>query len=80
MSGPGYWNVDLGFIKRTPVNERVNIEFRAEAFNVFNHTNFFLPIDATTSLVRQNINSSTFGQITETFDPRILQFAIKLNF
>jgi hypothetical protein len=31
-------------------------------------------------MVRQDINSSTFGQITETFDPRIIQFAIKLNF
>ena len=79
VSGPGYWNVDLGVIKRTPVTENVNIEFRAEAFNVFNHTNFFIPVDAT-GIVRQNINSATFGQITETFDPRILQFAIKLNF
>jgi hypothetical protein len=79
VSGPGYWNVDLGVIKRTPITEDVNVEFRAEAFNVFNHTNFFLPVDAT-GLVRQNINSSTFGQITQTFDPRILQFAIKLNF
>ena len=80
MSGPGYWNVDLGIIQRTPITENVNIEFRAEAFNVFNHTNFFIPVDTTTNMVRQNINSTTFGQITETFDPRILQFAIKLNF
>ncbi|HWS85535.1 MAG TPA: TonB-dependent receptor [Pyrinomonadaceae bacterium] len=80
VSGPGYWNVDFGLIKRTPITEDVNIEFRAEAFNVFNHTNFFIPVDATTEMVRQNINSATFGQITQTFDPRILQFAVKLNF
>ncbi|HVF26800.1 MAG TPA: TonB-dependent receptor [Pyrinomonadaceae bacterium] len=80
VSGPGYWNIDLGIIKRTPITENVNIEFRAEAFNAFNHTNFFLPIDTTTELVRQNINNTAFGQITETFDPRIIQFAIKLNF
>lgn len=80
VSGPGYWNVDFGLIKRTPVTENVNIEFRAEAFNVFNHTNFFIPVDATTEMSRQNINSATFGQITQTFDPRILQFAVKLNF
>ena len=80
VSGPGYWNVDFGLIKRTPVTENVNIEFRAEAFNVFNHTNFFIPVDAATEMVRQNINSATFGQITQTFDPRILQFAVKLNF
>ena len=80
VSGPGLWNADLGIIKRTPITENVNIEFRAEAFNVFNHTNFFIPVDATTEMVRQNINSPTFGQITQTFDPRILQFAVKLNF
>lgn len=74
VSGPGIWNMDLGFIKRTPITETVNIEFRAEAFNVFNKTNFFL------GALNQNINSSTFGNITQTYDPRILQFALKVNF
>jgi hypothetical protein len=76
VTGPGYWNLDMGLIKRTRINERANVEFRMEVFNVFNHTNFFI---SSTSLL-QNINSSTFGQITETFDPRIFQFALKLNF
>ena len=76
VSGPGYWNLDMGLIKRTRINENVNVEFRGEVFNVFNHTNFF--IDSTQLM--QNINSSTFGQITQTFDPRIFQFALKLNF
>jgi hypothetical protein len=76
VSGPGIWNLDMGFIKRTPITETVNVEFRMEAFNVFNKTNFF--IDATA--LNQSINSSTFGQITQTYDPRILQFALKLNF
>ncbi len=74
VSGPGIWNLDMGFIKRTPISETVNLEFRAEAFNIFNKTNFFL------GALNQNINSSTFGQITQTYDPRILQFALKLNF
>jgi hypothetical protein len=76
VSGPGLWNLDMGFIKRTPISETVNIEFRAEAFNIFNKTNFFIGSGA----LNQNINSSTFGQITQTYDPRILQFALKLNF
>ncbi len=76
VSGPGLWNLDMGFIKRTSITETVNLEFRAEAFNIFNKTNFFIGSTALT----QNINSSTFGQITQTFDPRILQFAVKLNF
>ncbi len=76
VTGPSYWNLDMGLIKRTPITENVNIEFRMEVFNVFNHTNFFI---SSTSLP-QNINASTFGQITESFDPRVFQFALKLNF
>ena len=76
VSGPGIWNLDMGFIKRTPITETVNVEFRMEAFNVFNKTNFFIGSTA----LNQNINSATFGQITQTYDPRILQFALKLNF
>ena len=76
VTGPGYWNLDLGLIKRTRINENVNIEFRGEVFNVFNHTNFFI----TSTALPQNINASAFGQITDTFDPRIFQFALKLNF
>jgi hypothetical protein len=76
VSGPGIWNLDFGFIKRTRIRESVNLEFRMKAFNVFNKTNFFIGSTA----LNQNINSSTFGQITQTHDPRVLQFALKLNF
>ncbi len=74
VSGPGYWNVDLSLIKRTRIRESWNLEFRAEAFNAFNHTNFFV------SAENNDINSTSFGRLTSTFDPRILQFALKLNF
>ncbi|HZB43933.1 MAG TPA: hypothetical protein VE360_01745, partial [Pyrinomonadaceae bacterium] len=74
IDGPGYWNLDLGFIKRTRISERMNIEFRAELFNALNHTNFFVGAET------QDINSESFGQIGSTFDPRILQFAVKFNF
>lgn len=73
VSGPGFWNVDFSMIKRTRISERTNIEFRAEFFNVFNHTNFFTGEN-------QTITSTTFGQVTDTFDPRIIQFALKFNF
>ena len=74
VSGPGFWNVDLSLIKRTKIRETWNLEFRAEAFNAFNHTNFSV------SAENNDINSTTFGRLTTTFDPRILQFALKLNF
>jgi hypothetical protein len=74
IDGPGYWNLDLGFIKRTRISERTNVEFRAEMFNALNHTNFFIGSET------QDINSESFGQIGGTFDPRIMQFAVKFNF
>lgn len=73
LSGPSRLDFDMSLIKRTYFGERTNLEFRAEAFNVLNHTNF----DVGQS---QSINSANFGRITSTFDPRILQFALKFNF
>jgi len=73
VSGPGFWVADMALIKRTRITEGTNIELRLEAFNVFNHTNFSVA-------EQQDINSSSFGRITATFDPRILQFAFKFNF
>jgi carboxypeptidase family protein/TonB-dependent receptor-like protein len=74
VSGPGFWNVDMSLIKRTKIKESWNLEFRAEVFNAFNHTNFSVGAES------NDINSTTFGRLTATFDPRILQFAMKLNF
>ena len=74
VSGPGFWNVDMSLIKRTKIKESWNLEFRAEVFNAFNHTNFSVGAES------NDINSTTFGRLTTTFDPRILQFALKLKF
>jgi hypothetical protein len=73
LSGPSIFFLDMSVIKRTSITENVNVEFRAEAFNVLNHTTFNVPQTL-------NINSTNFGRLTGTFDPRILQFALKLNF
>ena len=55
------------------------MQFRAEFFNLFNHAQFFLPGGASGM---QNINSpSTFSVISGTVNnPRVVQFALKLNF
>jgi hypothetical protein len=73
VSGPGRFDFDLGMIKRTRLTERVNFEFRFEAFNILNKTNFDVGQN-------QNINNVNFGRVTATFAPRILQFAGKLSF
>ncbi|HWR15329.1 MAG TPA: carboxypeptidase regulatory-like domain-containing protein [Terriglobales bacterium] len=65
-----FWNMSL--MKWTNVTERVKFQFRAEAFNIFNRPNF--------RTVQTNFSSSNFGQLTETEDPRVLQFALKLSF
>ena len=77
--GPRRTNVDLALAKTTPITERLNAEFRVEAFNLFNHTEFANP--------DLNINSGTFGQITNTdigtlgtHTERILQLALRLSF
>ena len=73
VNGPGYWNVDTALIKRIRFKERLGVELRLEAFNVFNHTNFSVD----NSL---NIDDTDFGRINSTFDPRILQLSWKFTF
>jgi hypothetical protein len=71
--GPTFFNFDLNVLKRTRLNERMNLEFRGEVFNVFNTVNFDNP--------ETNINSVNFGRITGIVGrPRLMQFAVRLNF
>ena len=77
--GPQYADWDVGLARRFPIGERTSLQFRAEYFNVLNHTNFG---DPGTTL------GSTFGRITSTTDqnadiandPRIAQLSLKLVF
>jgi outer membrane receptor protein involved in Fe transport len=84
--GPGYVNVDMSFSKTTAITERLKIEFRAEFFNIFNHANFANPgvLNSGTGLTGggpgNNINSGQFGQITATYNPRIMQLAARFSF
>ncbi len=71
--GPGISNFDIAIHKLTPLNERVGTEFRAEFFNAFNHTQFLNP-DGNFS------DGFYFGRVLHTRDPRLIQFAFKLNF
>jgi hypothetical protein len=71
--GPGISDTDISFIKNIPVNERTHLEFRAELFNIFNHTQFYNPDGNST-------DGSQFGQVTQVKDPRLAQFALKFYF
>jgi outer membrane receptor protein involved in Fe transport len=70
--GPGSVNLDIALAKKFPIRENASLEMRLDAFNVFNHTNFSNP-DTT-------ITDATFGQISNTAAPRILQVALHLRF
>ena len=70
--GPQYVTVDMGLLKSFPIAERVKGTFRFEAFNVLNHTNLGTP-----SNTQSNGN---FTRITSAYDPRVLQFALRLAF
>jgi hypothetical protein len=73
VMGPGQANVDLAIMKKIPITERFNAEFRTEFFNLFNHPQFRDPDN--------NVADSTFGVISATsVNPRVIQFALKLNF
>ena len=73
VNGPGLWRYDMALLKNTRIRESMNLQFRAEAFNLFNHTNFQTVGTTLTT-------TSTFGHVTAVRDPRIMQLALKLNF
>ncbi len=76
LRGPGIANYDFSIFKRTPVTERINLEFRAEAFNLFNRVQFGQPNQVYTTAA-----NSTFGVIsTQLNQPRLMQMALRLRF
>ena len=70
--GPGLINFDMAFYKDFRIRERHTIQFRAELFNIFNHTNF--------NAVSTNYGAGTFGRITSARDPRIAEFVLRYQF
>lgn len=77
LTGPGYFNTDLGIEKSFKITENSRLTLQGNFFNIFNHPNFDLPDN--------NLNDSTFGQSTSTFDPgpggaRVIQLALRFDF
>lgn len=85
VRGPNFFQADLGLHKSFPVwREGTKLEFRMEAFNLFNRTNFQTPSSSATDVVRNASGTITsrgnYGVITTAFPARQIQFALKLNF
>ena len=73
VNAPGFNRIDVGLFRNFKIYENLRFQFRAEAFNVLNHTNLGVPGTTATT-------SSTFGVITGARDNRILQVAGKISF
>jgi hypothetical protein len=76
FTGPALFSWDMGLFKNNRITEQVNLQVRAEFFNIFNQVNFNNP--------NTNVSGGGFGSITTTHpnagDPRIIQFGLKLVF
>jgi len=73
--GPGIVNFDAALHKSVSLSESRSLEFRIEAFNVFNHAQFY-----GAAAVNGNISSPDFGQVITAAPPRLIQVAAKLAF
>lgn len=72
VHGPGMNNWDMGWMKNFKLGERVNLQFRADTFNAWNHVSF--------NGLSATFGNSSFGQITSDHTPRTVEFALKLAF
>jgi hypothetical protein len=88
IAGPGFHRFDFSLFKNFQLNERFSMQFRSEFFNILNHPNFNAPNfggNGVNSIGGSGTyTSGTFGAIGSTrdapFDPRQIQFALKLYY
>jgi hypothetical protein len=78
LRGAGRLDVNLALVRRFAVRENQNLEVRAEAFNLPNTVNYIT--GTTQNPAMGTLSSPQFGRITQAYDPRILQFALKYTF
>jgi len=75
FSGPGIENYDLALQKNLRIAESKSVQFRVEAFNLFNHAQFYGP-----NSVNGNISATAFGGVVSSAAPRLVQIAVKIVF
>jgi hypothetical protein len=72
VEGPGFSTLNLSLLKNTLITERVTVQFRVEAFNIFDTTNYNLPDNF--------VGSPSFGAILSAGSPRRVQLGLKVLF
>jgi len=76
-----FWQFDAALNKTFDITERANLQFRAEVFNLLNRANFLSPSTTCSAWTAQGVcTTGTFGTITSTLDPRLIQLGLKLRF
>lgn len=85
LRGPGTFNMDVSLSRIFKIREYTKLEARADFFNVLNKVNYAGGISPSglvsgITTLTTGLNSGTFGQVQSAFDPRIIQFAMKLYF
>ena len=71
--GPSYFAIDTSLLKNVRISDRFRLQFRAEAFNILNHTNFLIGDNS-------SLHDPQFGVAGGTNPPRNLQFGLKLSY
>jgi hypothetical protein len=83
FNGPWDFDMDFAIMKKTHITEKQTLELRMDATNVFNHPTFLIldqPL-ATTTITNINVNSTTFGRVTNLFfDRRLIQLSLFYRF
>jgi len=81
IEAPGYRTWDFSLLKSFKTSERTDLQFRAEFFNLLNHTNFLFansgPQNGNNATI---LGTSQFGSLTAARPPRQIQFALKFSF
>jgi hypothetical protein len=72
IDGPGFWNIDASLVKRLTFGRSVNVELRADAFNLTNTPHFNNP--------NGTFGQATFGEINSSFGARLVRFGARLMF
>ena len=73
FDSPGQFGWNASVLKKTPITERVNTEFRVDFFNFLNHSSYYVSRD-------QSINSTSFMQMGDPVGPRIIQLGLRVSF
>jgi hypothetical protein len=79
LIGPGFQNWDVSLLKNFLLQERTNLQFRAESFNVFNHPNF-IGVNTTVRFDNNGNPTGGFGAVNAAGPGRVLSFGLKLVF